>query len=148
MIIARLSDAKRYETLHPLMKPLFDYVAQNDLSKVNAGRITLQGDNLFINVNDSALVDKQQQKLEVHRQYMDVHIPLSCAEEIGWRHISTLGDSDAPFDEANDFALYTAQSDKWFKLCPGEFCIVFPEDAHAPVVGKGQIRKLVAKIKL
>ena len=148
MIIAKISDAKRYEAMHPLLKDLFEYVKQNDLSNAPAGRITIKGDELFINVNDSKLVPQEQQKLEVHRKYMDVHIPLSCAEDFGWRHLSTLGESDAPFDEENDFALYTAESEKWFTLCPGEFCIVYPEDAHAPIVGNGNIRKLVAKIKL
>lgn len=148
MIIAKLSDHNRYEALHPLFGKLFEYVATHDLSNAPAGRITLDGDNLFINVNDSRLVGRDEQKLEVHRKYIDIHIPLSTSEDFGWRHISTLGDSDAPFDEDNDFALYTAPSDKWFTLCPGEFCIVYPEDAHAPIVGTGEIRKLVAKIKI
>ncbi len=148
MIIAKTCDAHRYEALHPLLKPLFDYVASHDLLHAPAGRITLQGDDLFINVNDSTLVSRQEQKLEVHRRYMDVHLPLSGPEEIGWRHLSTLGESEAPFDEDNDFALYRAESEKWFTLCPGEFCIVFPEDAHAPIVGQGKVRKLVAKVRL
>ncbi len=148
MIIANISDSKRYEAMHPLIKVLFDYLAANDLTNAPTGRITVQGDDLFINVNESTLVPREQQKLEVHRKYLDVHIPLSCAEEFGWRHLSTLGQSDAPFDADNDFALYTAPSHKWFTLSPGEFCIVYPEDAHAPIVGQGQIRKLVAKIKL
>jgi len=146
MIIAKLSDHKRYEAMHPLLKDLFDYLTVNDLTSAPAGRITIKGDELFINVNDSTLQKREEQKLEVHRKYLDVHIPLSCAEDFGWRHISTLGESDAPFDEENDFALYTAESQNWFTLRPGEFCIVYPEDAHAPIVGEGQIRKLVAKI--
>lgn len=148
MIIAKLTDHKRYDALHPLFGKLFEYVATHDLANAPAGRITLDGDNLFINVNDSELVDRDEQKLEVHRKYIDIHIPLSTSEDFGWRHISTLSDSDAPFDEDNDFALYTAPSDKWFTLCPGEFCIVYPEDAHAPIVGSGKIRKLVAKIRI
>ncbi|PIZ99843.1 MAG: YhcH/YjgK/YiaL family protein, partial [Candidatus Levybacteria bacterium CG_4_10_14_0_2_um_filter_35_8] len=26
------------------------------------------------------------------------------------------------------------------------FCIFFPEDAHAPLVGKGQVRKVIFKV--
>ena len=148
MVIAKIEDCERYYALHPLLQPLFDYVRSHDLLNASAGRIELQGDDLFINVNDSTLISREQQKLEVHRRYIDVHFPLSCAEEFGWRHLSTLGKSDAPFDEENDFALYTAPAHKWFALCPGEFCIVFPEDAHAPIVGRGAIRKLVAKLAL
>ncbi|MBR3733626.1 MAG: YhcH/YjgK/YiaL family protein [Bacteroidaceae bacterium] len=153
MVVARIEDGARYYALHPLLKPLFEYVKANNLLTAPAGRITLQGDDLFINVNDSTLVSRGEQKLEVHRRYIDVHFPLSCAEDFGWRHLSTLGESDAPFDEANDYALYTAPADKWFTLCPGEFCIVWPEDAHAPVVRPdgavgSVIRKLVAKLRI
>ena len=148
MIIATLNDHKRYETLHPLFKPLFEYVTTHDFTHGTPGRIKLQGDDLFINLDQSQLIARQNQKLEVHRRYIDIHIPLTCTEGFGWRHISTLGNSDAPFDTDRDFAFYTAPADKWFTLCPGEFCIVFPEDAHAPIVGNGTIRKLVAKIRL
>lgn len=154
MIIARINDCERYYALHPLLKPLFEYVRSHDLLNAPKGRITLQGDDLFINVNDSQLISREQQKLEVHRSYIDVHFPLSNEEEYGWRHLSTLGESDAPFDEDNDYALYSQPSDKWFALKPGEFCIVFPEDAHAPVVAPEgvkageSIRKLVAKVRI
>ena len=148
MIIARLEDGERYYALHPLLKLLFEYVKSHNLLTAPTGRITLQGGDLFINVNDSTLLPREKQKLEVHRSYIDVHFPLSCAEDYGWRHLSTLADSDAPFDEDNDYALYSQPADKWFTLQPGEFCIVYPEDAHAPIVGDGKIRKLVAKVKI
>ena len=51
MIIARIEDSDRYYALHPLLKPLFEYVKSHDLLTAPAGRITLQGDDLFINVN-------------------------------------------------------------------------------------------------
>jgi len=31
---------------------------------------------------------------------------------------------------------------------PGQCLVVYPEDAHAPLIGNGRIRKLVAKVKL
>ncbi|MBR1889052.1 MAG: YhcH/YjgK/YiaL family protein [Alloprevotella sp.] len=148
MILAHISDAERYYAIHPQLKALFEYIRSNDLSKVEAGRIVLDGDLLYINVSDAELRTKEEQKLEVHRAYIDVHFPLSGEEMFGWRHINTLGDSDAPFDESDDFALYSAPATEYFTLSPGQFCIVFPEDAHAPIIGTGKLRKLIAKIRL
>ena len=102
-----MQDAERYYCLHPLLEKLFDYVATHDLSQVPAGRVTIQGDDLFINVTDATLLPREERKMEVHRAYLDVHIPLSCAEEFGWRHTETLPAPDAPFDEAADCALYS-----------------------------------------
>ncbi len=73
-----MQDAERYYCLHPLLKKLFDYVATHDLSQVPAGRVTIQGDDLFINVTDATLLPREERKMEVHRAYLDVHIPLSC----------------------------------------------------------------------
>lgn len=146
MILDTLSNAPRYYALHSLFQQLFDYVGTHDLSAVPAGRITLDGDRLFINVNDSQLLTPEEQKLEVHRRYIDVHFPLSCAERVGWTPLEHLGESDAPFNEESDFAVYYRPADTYVTLQPGQFCIVWPEDAHAPIIGEGKIRKLVAKV--
>ena len=153
MIQCTLADAGRYATLSPRLKTLFDFLKTHDLRQMPLGRIEVDGDAVFINNVECDLISHEEQKLEVHRRYIDVHFPLSSAEDFGWRHLSTLGESDAPFDETNDFALYTAPADKWFTLCPGEFCMVWPDDAHAPVVkpadsAGSDIRKLVAKIRI
>ena len=73
MILQSLQASERTETLHPLLKQLFDYVKSHDLTQVPAGRITLDGEKLFINVADATLVEAENQKLEVHRRYIDVH---------------------------------------------------------------------------
>lgn len=146
MVLDSISQAERYSSLHPLFQTLFDYVRQNDLSKVPAGRITLDGDKLFINVNDSQLVSAEQQKLEVHRRYIDVHFPLSATETCGWTPLEHLGESDESFNVESDFAVYFQRAETYFSASPGQFYIVWPEDAHAPVIGQGSIRKLVAKV--
>ena len=148
MILDTLPNAQRYYALHPLFQQLFDYVRSHDLATVPAGRITLDGDKLFINVNDSQLIPAEEQKLEVHRRYIDVHFPLSCDERVGWTPLENLGQSDEPFNEASDYAVYSSPAETYFTMRPGQFCIVWPEDAHAPVIGEGKIRKLVAKVHI
>ncbi|MBP8115537.1 MAG: YhcH/YjgK/YiaL family protein, partial [Chitinophagaceae bacterium] len=36
----------------------------------------------------------------------------------------------------------------YFQLTNGQFVIFFPEDVHAPMIGEGDIKKLVIKVKL
>ena len=140
MILSSLSESARIEVLHPLLKTLFDYVKSNDLSAVPAGRIEILGNDLFINVADAELLSADSQKLEVHQAYLDVHIPLSGDEIIGWRAL--------PFDVEADYALYSSPASTYVTVRPGEFLIVYPEDAHAPIIGRGKLRKLIAKVKL
>ena len=149
MIHAPLTHSERYEALHPLLKQLFDYVRTHDLTTVPAGRISLQGDDLFINVVDAELVPAESQKLEVHEAYIDVHFPLSGTEIIGWHALNDIAQvPEAPFDTENDFALYAVAPSSLSTVKPGEFVIVWPEDAHAPIIGKGRLRKAIAKVKL
>ena len=146
MILSHLQSSSRYESLHPLFKQAFDYIKANDLSKVPAGRIELDGNRLFINVVDTELIPVTGAKLETHRKYIDIHVPLTQAELIGVEHISGVGESEAPFDEENDFALYAYSRPTWTLVKPGEFLIVYPEDTHAPLIGNGAQRKLIVKV--
>lgn len=148
MILGKLTDSAQYEALHPAFKTLFDYVKTHDLSQVSAGRVEIDGDNLFINVSDATLKKKEEQILEVHQAYIDIHIPLSGTEIIGWKALSDLSAPDQPFDSVNDFAVYSAPAAVYTEVHPGEFVIDFPTDAHAPIIGEGKLRKLIAKVKI
>jgi beta-galactosidase beta subunit len=35
----------------------------------------------------------------------------------------------------------------YFELTNKQFAIFFPEDVHAPMIGKGNIKKMVIKVK-
>ena len=147
MILAHIEDSERYFSLHPLFKHLFDYVKTHDLSQVPAERITLDGERLFINVADASLKSPEEQVLEVHRRYIDVHFPLSSNEVMGWSPLQGLQtESVNPFNEEDDYAVYAEPAQTYLTIRPGEFAIVWPEDAHAPIIGEGKLRKLIAKV--
>lgn len=149
MILGSLAACDRYLSLHPLLDELFAYVRTHDLLHAPAERITLHGDDLFINIADAQLLTAETQKLEVHRAYLDVHFPLSGPEIFGWRNLGDIHvEPEAPFNTEADFALYPAPAATYLTLHPGEFAIVWPEDAHAPIIGEGVLRKAIAKIKL
>lgn len=148
MIHAKLANASRYAKLNVYLDDLFKFVTENDLSKFATQRIVLDGDDLFINMAEPTLKKAEEQKLEVHREYIDVHIPLTGPEIIGLTHISDLQcESDEPFNEEEDFALYSERAQNYITVRPGEFLIVFPEDAHAPIIGEGTIKKAIAKVR-
>lgn len=148
MILGKISDSQRYEALHPKFKQLFDFIKNHNLLEMELGKIELDGENLFINNVEPTLMKKENQALEVHQKYIDVHFPLSGEEIYGWSAIEDLSSPREKFDVENDFALYDEEAKTYFTLRPGEFLIVYPEDAHAPVIGEGKFRKAIAKVKL
>lgn len=148
MILSILENSERIEVLNPLFRKLFNFVKSHDLLHAELGKITLEGDNLYINNVNPECVPQEVQKLEVHRKYIDVHILLEGKERIGWKNLKDCGELNHEYVEKDDYALYNDCPTVFTDLLPGQFLIVFPEDAHAPVIGEGKIRKLIAKVKL
>lgn len=148
MIVSNLANSQRIENLHPLFKKLFDYVKSHDLLHAELGRIELDGDKLFINNVEPECVARENQVLEMHHDYIDVHILLQGAETIGWKAVEDVTKEVKPYEKEGDCALYGDVPTTYVDLLPGQFAIVYPEDTHAPVIGQGKIRKLIAKVKL
>lgn len=149
MILDTISNASSIEVLHPLYSKLFEFLRTHDLTKMEPGRIEIQGDDLYINLSEATLVDEVAQKLEVHRRYIDVHFPLDGDERVGWKSLADVKcESESPFDETHDFALYAEPASTYFTAHPGEFYVMGPEDAHAPIIGSGNLLKAVAKVKI
>lgn len=148
MILSNLQNSQRVEGLHPLFKILFDYVKTHDLLHAELGRIVIDGDNLFINNVNPECVTADKQVLELHREYIDVHILLEGAERVGWKAIEDLTTETKPYEKEGDCALFSDAPTAFVDMLPGQFVIVYPEDPHAPIIGQGKIRKLIGKVKL
>ena len=112
------------------------------------GRIDLRGDDLFINNVNPTLIPEEKQVLELHRDYIDIQILLEGKERMGWKAIEDLKEEVQPYDKEKDCALYSDRPTTFVDLVPGLFTIFFPEDPHAPIIGEGKVRKLIAKVRI
>lgn len=118
MIISNLQNSSRVESLHPLFKKLFDYVKTHDLLHTECGRIELDGDNLFINNSNPTCVTADQQVLEVHRDYIDVHILMEGQETVGWKALEDLTQETKAYEKEGDCALYADRPTTYVTLQP------------------------------
>lgn len=148
MILANLQNSDRYISIHPLFKELFAYIKQTDWNIIPLGKIVLKGEELYINHVNVSGSHKDLQPLEFHNRYIDVHIPLSSGETIGWSDRSKLYDIKIPYQFDSDCGFYNERPEQYFNVPVGMFMVVFPEDAHAPAIASGSLRKLIAKIKI
>lgn len=148
MIIADLQDSDRYISIHPLFRELFAYIKQADWDSLPLGKIVLKGDDLYINHVDVQGAQKDLQPLEFHNRYIDVHIPLSSDEIIGWANRADLHDIKTPYQAETDCGFYGERPKQFVNVAVGMFVVVFPEDAHAPAIASGHLKKLIAKIKI
>lgn len=147
MFIGKLEESEKAEGLHPSFKEVFHYIRSHDLSTTPPCRIILQEGNIWIDTATPDLRESNQAELEVHRVYTDIQVVLEGEETYGWEAARELKTEHIPYDLGRDISFYSDRPRFYFTLRPGEFVVFSPEDAHAPCIGHGKIKKLVAKIR-
>ncbi len=148
MIIDALKNSELAECLHPAFKLVFDYVKSHDLLQTAPGRIELDGGDVYINVVEPEGKDKSEAVLETHDEYIDIQFPLLGEETFAWKSRSDLTNIRGEYDMKDDIAFYTDEAAFCFTLHPGEFAVFFPHDGHAPCIGRGKMKKAIAKVKV
>jgi YhcH/YjgK/YiaL family protein len=148
MIIDSLTGLERYFSLHPHFEKVFQFLRRQPLAELPEGRYEIDGDRAFVTLATSSCKEAGEALLETHDSYIDIHLPLEGFETIGWRDRSRCSGIATPYDEAKDIAFYDDVPEVFFTLEPMNLAIVFPHDAHAPLIGRGSVKKIVAKIKV
>lgn len=148
MIIGSLTQTKRFEILHPDFKKVFEYVRSGDWQQVTAGKIILEEDKIWVNVDEVTGKSREAAKLEAHNRFIDIQIPLLQEETFGWEERGRLAMEEEGYQLQNDILFYRERPALYFTLPVGDFVIFFPEDAHAPCIGNGKMKKMVVKVKL
>lgn len=145
MIIDTLDNLGRYTALNPLFSQVEAFIRTHDLHTLPTGRIDMVGDILYVNVMQAAPKAKDESRLETHKKMIDIQIPLTAEETMGYAPLKDLG--EAPYDEADDISFYSESAQQYLTVRPGMFVIFFPEDAHAPAISTGGVRKIIFKVK-
>jgi YhcH/YjgK/YiaL family protein len=148
MILASLAEADRYVALHPLFAPAFAFLRNTDLKALAPGKHAVDGERIFAIVEACAGRTRAEAKLECHRRYIDIQLVLEGVDEMGWKPVAECTDPATDYDAARDIRFFNDSPSSWLPTPPGAFCLFFPDDAHAPLVSTGMIRKVVVKVAL
>ncbi len=146
MILSNLSQSFRYAALHPLFARAFDYIGDTDLHALAPGRYHIVGDDLIAIVEQVPGKTRDQARLECHRKYIDIQLVLDGIDEMGWKPLADCLNPVSEHNEEKDIRFFHDAPAAWIATTPDHFCIFFPEDAHAPLVSNGQVRKVIFKI--
>ena len=146
MILATLSQSPRYAALHPLFPRAFDYIRDTDLFALAPGRYNIVGEDLIAIVEQVPGRAREAAKLECHRRYIDIQLVLEGKDEMGWKPLADCREPASDYSPEKDIQFFRDAPASWIATPPGHFCIFFPEDAHAPLVGTGMVRKVIFKV--
>ena len=149
MITGNIKDAKRYFGINPNFEKAFEFL---QTLSVDSATGPFESDefkgNISVIKTSDCTPNGEPKKLEAHREYIDIHYCIDGFETIGYADIDSLI-QNAEYNVEQDYLLLNGDMSK-LVLGKGEFCIVFPEDAHAPgmCVGSARnVKKAVVKIK-
>ncbi|MHB0925457.1 MAG: YhcH/YjgK/YiaL family protein [Gallionellaceae bacterium] len=146
MILSTLSQSDRYAALHPLFPRVFEFIRDTDLLALAPGRYPIVGEHLFVIVENVAGRAREAAKLECHRRYIDIQLVLEGVDEMGWKALADCTQPVSDYSAEKDIRFFCDAPAIWIATPSNSFCIFFPEDAHAPLVSGGNIRKAIFKI--
>ncbi len=144
MILDTLDNLEKYASLNPLFAQAIEYLKNTDLNALEIGKIKLQGDDLVVNVNQTSPKVKEDAKLETHNKFIDIQIPLSGDEVMGYTPGNDL--PEAEYNAEKDVTFFEGLSESYFAVKPGMFAIFFPQDGHAPGITETGVKKIIVKV--
>lgn len=149
MVIDSIKNASKYYSLHPEFKAVFEGLAalsENSDKK----RYDVDGEKAFYNFSEYTNKPVDECKFEAHRRYIDIQYVVSGHEHIDVCDAERLEVTE-DFEDGGDIAFYGDTADfNVADLHAGDFVILFPGEAHRPLVAPNakpvKTAKAVAKI--
>ena len=153
MIHDSLANSALYAGLGPRFAAAFRFLADPATASLPDGRLALDGDALYANIQSYETRPPLPVRLETHRRYADVQFISSGEERIGIASAAGLAVLE-PYRADADIAFWNGASPAQATLRAGEFMVLFPHEAHQPCChpsGAGvpcAVRKIVVKVLL
>ena len=147
MIIDKIENLKNYAAINPLFPKVVEFLQQNDLNTMEAGKYPIKEKDLFLNLQMAKGRSQEAAVLETHVEMIDIQIPLSGDETFGYTPLSDLPSFD--YNAEKDITKYgETKAQTYVTVKPGQFAIFFPQDGHAPcITNVPEIKKAICKIK-
>ncbi len=147
MIVDRLENLAKYAILNPLFPKFIEFMEKTNLNTLEPGKIVLEDDKLIVNVTHAAPKSKEEARLETHNEFIDIQIPLSAEEIMGYTPGKDCLPVDAPYNPDKDITFFEGLADTYLTIKPGMFAVFFPQDGHAPAISPNGVKKVIVKVK-
>ncbi len=133
-----------------IWKEAFDFIASLD-ADTEEKKYTIRGESLYAFVQGYETLPASQGKIEIHRDFLDIHAIITGNELV---YCSAVNDLELieDFTPNSDDLLYYFNPEiaNSFKLYPGRFALFFPEEGHMTRIQSpekpARIKKVVLKI--
>ena len=151
MLTSKLTIADKYDYLEERFRKGYEFLRTADLKALPAGRVDIEGDDLYASVQEYTTMDADTCKYEAHNRYFDIQYVVTGEELFGYAKREDL-EEEAPYQEAEDIVFLKDPAVCGSVLLKaGDCAVVSPEDAHKPRCAAGNpcpVKKIVVKVKI
>ena len=146
MIIDTLDNLGKYVGVNPLFADVVEFLKNNDLKTMEAGKYPIKDKDLFVNITTAKGKAPDEAVMETHVKMIDIQIPIDAPETFGYTPLCRL--PETPYNAEKDITKYPDLIAESFIDCvPGMFAIFFPQDGHAPCISmEPEIKKAIFKV--
>jgi biofilm protein TabA len=124
------------------------FLRKPGVEDLEAGKYLIKGNDVFAMVQYHVQKGRAKARLESHRKFIDIHYVISGSESIGHSILTGKTEPSGPYELNKDIQFFKGKPQNWITLDPGCFAIFLPQDLHAPVAGRGVLKKIVVKIRI
>ncbi len=149
MIADIIENAQDYYKLGENFQKGFEFLKNTDLKKLENGKYEIEGDNVFVSVQDYQTKPESEGKFEAHKKYADIQFIISGEEKIGYTNIRNCTTTTF-YDDTNDIVFLEGKGD-FITAHENSFLIFMPQDAHMPCISiddSKYVKKAVVKVKI
>ncbi len=147
MIIDTIDNLKKYVGINPLFADVVEFIKNNDLNTLEAGKHFIKDKDLFVNIQMAKGRTPDAATLETHINMIDIQIPLDGEETFGYTPLEDL--PKAEYNAEKDITKYEGMAQSFVTCRPGMMGIFFPQDGHAPCISpNSEIKKAIFKVKV
>ena len=149
MIIARNETARSYLGIHPNLDEALRRITPEFLSSLGTERVDIIPGQVWCTKFTYQTISDEESFFEAHEDFLDIHLMLSGRERVEIASPAGLRQFDS--QPENDFYAYRGEAAHKLVLSPGDFLVVWPDDAHKikmMLESPETVTKAVFKVKI
>lgn len=147
MIYGNINRLEAFGALEPAVRRGLEYVKSHDLSSLEKGSHSIDGDTLYFNIAEYTTAPSEEKTFEAHRAYIDVHYMIRGEERIEVAFVSNMKQGE--YEAEGDYLPVSGTAAASAIMREGDFLVCYPEDGHKPGVqvdAPVAIRKAILKV--
>ncbi len=141
-----LQNVEFYNHINPLFGKAFEFLAT--AHTLEDGRYDIVGDDLYAMVVTARARAAGDADLEAHKDYIDIQMSLVSEESFAWSPMTQCSQVKSSYDASSDIMFFSDVAQNYIKIKKGELLFFFPSDGHAPLIGSGDLHKVIVKVKV